>query len=37
MGAVEMKVRLPGESEREARRRIKQEKGRRRLQRGRHS
>jgi len=35
MGAVEMKVRLPGETEREARKRVKQEKSRRRLQRGR--
>jgi hypothetical protein len=35
MGAVEMKVRLPGETEKEARKRIKQEKDRRRLQRGR--
>ncbi len=35
MGAAEIKVRLPGETEREARKRIKQEKGRRRLQRGR--
>lgn len=34
MGGVEMKVRLPGETEREARRRIKQEKGRRRLRGG---
>lgn len=35
MGAVEMKVRLPGETKREARKRIKQEKGRKRLRRGR--
>lgn len=35
MGAVEMKVRLPGETEKEARKRIKQEKSRRRLQGGR--
>lgn len=35
MGAVEMKVRLPGETEKEARKRVKQEKSRRRLQRGR--
>jgi hypothetical protein len=34
MGAVEIKVRLPGETEREARKRIKHEKGRTRLRRG---
>ena len=35
MGAVEIKVRMPGETAREARKRIKEEKSRRRLRRGR--
>ncbi|MEJ2369751.1 MAG: DUF1707 domain-containing protein [Gemmatimonadales bacterium] len=35
MGGVDIKVRLPGETEREARKRVKREKSRQRLQRGR--